>query len=320
MKSFTFILKLFLSVFLLGFLFFKIDATALQNLISGANGYLLLVAVIVIFAEVGLLIFAWFLILRLQGHQISYWQTYSIYVIGHFFGTFLPVNLGADIIRAYSLSKYISNATDAVSSMVTLRLSGLFSVFILVLGSPIIFGLKHIDRSLLVVLWAMFVGMLLFFIIINRFSGIQKWLGQEEKGKLHRIKSMVGGVYRSFRQSISHPLIMGSGVGLMFVVQLSRVLQGYVIGMALGAEISFYWFFVFLPIIVLVIQLPISFSGIGVREAAYVYFFTQSGVEVHMALAIALLSSAFGLIFNVSGGVLYILKNMRWLTRERTAG
>ena len=320
MKSINFILRLGLSVFLLGFLLVQINGEELFKLIASANGYFLSIAVFLVFVEVLLLVYAWFLIIIMKGHHVSYWFLWSIYVIGHFFGTFLPVNLGPDIVRTYSLSKSISNGADAVSSMAMLRIGGFLSVFGLVLGTPIFVGTGYVGNPLLAFLCATFLGLVTVLVAIHYFPGIEMWFMEGKNGRLSKISSFIGRLYLSFRHSISHPKIMGSSVGLMLVVQFLRIFKAYVIGLALVPDIAFHWFFVFVPLVVLIIQLPISFSGFGVREAAYVYFFTQAGIEVHTAFAMALFESALGLVFNVSGGVIYLIKNMRELGRESITG
>jgi len=53
-------------------------------------------------------------------------------------------------------------------------------------------------------------------------------------------------------------------------------------------------------------MLPVSFSGIGVREGGYRVFLAKVGVSKHAALALGLLSSGVVLLTGISGGLVYL--------------
>ena len=61
-------------------------------------------------------------------------------------------------------------------------------------------------------------------------------------------------------------------------VQGLRVLQAYCLGVALGIATPLWVYFVFIPLIVIVMQVPITVSGLGVSQAMFELLFTRVGV------------------------------------------
>jgi glycosyltransferase 2 family protein len=76
---------------------------------------------------------------------------------------------------------------------------------------------------------------------------------------------------------------------------------------ALGLPIAATFFLVFVPIVNILGMLPVSFSGIGVREAGYWYFLTPLGIDPEAAVALGLLGSLIVLVTGLSGAPFFLL-------------
>jgi len=73
-----------------------------------------------------------------------------------------------------------------------------------------------------------------------------------------------------------------------------------------------------IPLISFLLVLPISLSGLGVREGGYVYLFAQAGVSAPLALAMSLLFYALNVATGLIGGVLYVFEGARgYLKKEK---
>jgi hypothetical protein len=96
-------------------------------------------------------------------------------------------------------------------------------------------------------------------------------------------------------------------VAVSFVYQSLGIVIVYVLGRALGIELSLWRYFIYLPLITAITVLPISLAGIGIREGAFVFFFAQAGVAQAQALALSLLLFAQTLGLALLGGVWYFL-------------
>jgi uncharacterized membrane protein YbhN (UPF0104 family) len=74
------------------------------------------------------------------------------------------------------------------------------------------------------------------------------------------------------------------------------------------------FFLIFVPVVNIVGMLPVSFSGIGIREGGYWFFLKMVGVDPAGAVALGLLSSVVVLLTGLSGGLVFLL----W--KNRAAG
>src|SRR5207247_3863521 len=94
-------------------------------------------------------------------------------------------------------------------------------------------------------------------------------------------------------------------------VQILRIVQAYFLGRGLGIGVPLVAYFAFVPLILLVMLLPVSFNGIGTSQAAFVWFFGRAGVPAPAALALSVLLVALGIVGNLPGGLLYALSRTR---------
>jgi uncharacterized protein (TIRG00374 family) len=92
-----------------------------------------------------------------------------------------------------------------------------------------------------------------------------------------------------------------------FVFYLLAVINVYVTALAFSPEIGFSELFIAVPLIMFIMNLPISIGGIGLMEFAFIFIFDISGYSSALALSTALLMR-FKSFFDAGlGGLLYPL-------------
>jgi uncharacterized protein (TIRG00374 family) len=121
---------------------------------------------------------------------------------------------------------------------------------------------------------------------------------------------LIDNLFTSFQR---YPL---PAIGMAYLVSLffngSLLFTNVFIGLALGAEASLVQYAVFVPITSLVLLIPISFAGLGVREETYRQLFSQVGVPGEIAVAMSLLYYVFGNICTgLIGGVIFFVRSAR---------
>jgi hypothetical protein len=84
----------------------------------------------------------------------------------------------------------------------------------------------------------------------------------------------------------------------------------YLLGLAVGIDLQLWYYFLFVPIISVLLLIP-SVGGLGVREGATVFLFTQVGIPETQALALALAYLVALWLIALSGGFLYFIQGMR---------
>lgn len=99
-------------------------------------------------------------------------------------------------------------------------------------------------------------------------------------------------------------LLTTSAVAAVF--HTLQILSQVFLGFGLGLHVPWTYYFVFVPVVNVAGMAPVTFNGIGVREAGYVFFLGRAGVPQHPALALGLLASAVVLASGLVGGVVYL--------------
>jgi hypothetical protein len=92
---------------------------------------------------------------------------------------------------------------------------------------------------------------------------------------------------------------------LSFLLQINVIVYYYVIAAALGIQLSVFYFCLFIPPILILTMLPVSVGGVGVREAAFLFFLIPLGITPAEIVSLSLWSYILALLANLSGGLVY---------------
>jgi uncharacterized membrane protein YbhN (UPF0104 family) len=108
-----------------------------------------------------------------------------------------------------------------------------------------------------------------------------------------------------------HPWVLFNSLLISLVNQLLVFIVAWVTAFSLGLDIAFVYFLVFIPVITLISMIPISLSGFGLREGAFVLLFRSIGIPSASCLALALVTSIMIVLSAVPGGVMYVFSRNR---------
>jgi len=101
----------------------------------------------------------------------------------------------------------------------------------------------------------------------------------------------------------SRLLVRVAGVSLVF--HLSQVCVQWLLCTAAGATVPFSYCLVFHPVLSVMMALPVSVSGFGVREGGYLYFLGLLNVDDSIAVTVGLLWWAVTVVTGLMGGVIF---------------
>src|SRR3989337_2338488 len=104
------------------------------------------------------------------------------------------------------------------------------------------------------------------------------------------------------------------------VVQGGVIIGYYVLGRGLGMDIPLAYYFLFIPLTTVISMLPISLSGLGIREGAFIFLFTMVGATKEQAITLSLLWFATAALVSMIGGVEYVRMGGRKAVREGMSG
>lgn len=310
-------LKIAVSLGLLIFIFSTIDLSTFLQVVLAANPWWLLAALVMMMVGVVIRAWRWKVLLDAIGVVVRLGELTAIYFIGFLFNNLLPSGLGGDAIRMLELNRHSERASDAVTSVLVDRFLGLSALQAIALLA-LLYDWGSIPPAVAYFTVVIFVGGLAGgLLLINR----RLYLAMQRRSLFRRATQIkwIDNLFESFQRYPLSALGRAYLVALLFNVSL--IAMNIFIGLALGAEASLAQYAVFVPITSLVLVIPISFAGLGVREGAYRQLFGQVGVPPETAVAMSLIVYLLGNICTgIIGGVLYLIRSVRAVATERHPG
>jgi uncharacterized protein (TIRG00374 family) len=291
-------LKIGLSVGLLAYLFTLIDLDRLLNQLRQADPRYLLIALLLLLAQIGISSLKWQLILRSDGVLMLLPYLVKVYMIGNFLSLFLPTSFGGDVYRVLAIRGINRDLAKSTSSVLFDRMSGVFALVSICMIAYLALPDRPYDPLILLVYALGVAG----FLIVSSSAAI----GVMDAAKISLIRKL-GKVLASFRNYRQDPRSLAIIILLSFVFQLNIVLINKLYTMSLGIDVSFGTLLVIIPLIYLTELLPISINGLGVRESAFGFFFVLIGHTVEEGLAVSLLVIGMRYLTGAVGGVLLLV-------------
>ncbi|MFQ6059482.1 MAG: YbhN family protein [Anaerolineae bacterium] len=261
--------------------------------------------------------YRWQGLLSALGMAASLARLTVLYFVGTFFNNLLPTGVGGDVVRAYKLALWNRDSTGlardgpgaaiAASSVLVDRASGLLVLLAMAVGA-LAFGYRLVTPALAVLILSVALGS---FASVGLLLQAGWWRRLRDRWPWLRSLAEREGI-RAFYQSFSaygRPAL-GRAFAISFAFNILLIAVNILLAWSLGVRVSPWYFVLFVPLISFSLMLPISLSGLGVREGAYVFLFAQAGVPAPLALAMSLLFYAVTVATGLIGGVLYALEGI----------
>ncbi|MEW5720264.1 MAG: lysylphosphatidylglycerol synthase transmembrane domain-containing protein, partial [Chloroflexota bacterium] len=246
---------------------------------------------------------------RAQGIPAPFGDLLVYYFVGLFFGNLLPTNVGGDVVRAYGLVRASGRAEAAAISVLVDRLMGLVAWF----GAAVVMAilatatltrgseLEQIEIATMVVAALfLFAAALLFSRRISQ--RVRRVFDFAPLRPLQPIAQRVYHALQVYRQSYR---ALALNVALSAGIVVVTTLVWYLVARALGESVSIFYFFLFNPLIAFVLLIPISFNGLGPKEATTVFFFGLVGMSGEVAFSMSLIFHLIVVLTSLPGGVMW---------------
>ena len=265
----------------------------------------------------------WRMVLRIQGLDLSMARALEISLVAHFFNSFLLGSTGGDLLKAYYAARETHHKKpEAVVTVVVDRIIGLFAMllFACLMMLPNWQMLSR-HRPLAAISWMVFALMsgCGIFVLLSFWGGVSRpwpqaraWMRRLPKG------DVLERALDASRQFGKHPLFLVKMLLISMAVNVFCVLHIMTLAWGMKLSIPPMALFVIVPVIVCLSALPISPSGIGVRENLYVLMLgvKEINVDATAALSLSLLAYAGFLSWSILGGMVYVSRRERDRLRE----
>lgn len=247
----------------------------------------------------------WKLFLESFGREVSLLRLNALYYVGYFVNLILPSHVGGDAVRSWYLGKSVGQH-EAFAATILERLLGL--VAMLGLGLVSMWFVPSAPWQIRLAIIGMAVGLALgigvalsprCLALVQRIPRAGKIVGHLEK------------VQRALRSAAADRRV------LVKTLMLSLLYHSLTVVNTIAAAAAVGWFgvpigdlFVVLPVILLIGSLPITPSGLGIQEGAFLFFLTGLGASPAQALGV-------GVILRIKSYVLAAIGGVVWLSVRR---
>jgi len=283
------LLKLILTLAFFTLIFTRIDFGEFIDLVYKINLAYFLMAALCVPMLYAIRTFKWQLLLNSVGIERPFGRLYKVLLIGVFYGLMTPGKVG-ELARAYYINE------DLGKSLSTVVVEKLTDVATLVFLSLVVIILFLNRAALLIVaggVTALFI--LVTFLAMNRkvSSFFSKLLGINIEGYIDAVEDLKG-----------KPLLKALIVS--FLYYLASFVVAYFVLLALGINA---YALITLPLVILLGNVPITISGLGLRESVAGICFVLLGESAVSGVSFSfLLFSIITLIPGIAGWILTLLE------------
>ena len=307
-KGVKLLLKVCLSVVLLGLLALEMDLKKFVAVVASADISLILLATAVQIMITLIAVYRWRVILENFQIRTPLWPLTRIMFIGQFFNLFLPSAIGGDVFRGYYLSRREHRGmSTTLTTTVLERSAGLLALLaigcIAAAAHPMVvkgFNLLYL-----------FVGLLIAFVLANvaLFNPwMHKWITRVLcRLRLPNIESKLELVYEGLGTLRKNPKAIVSCLLISFVIQFVAVVIMWLAALAIEVRAPFSVFLVFIPVVNLTLMIPLTPNSLGIREGVYFLLFAEIGVAAETSVTLSLLNFLIVALSSLPGAVFYSL-------------
>jgi len=262
----------------------------------------LCVAAALCFAQILLAGLRWTIIGAGTGGFVSPWAAMRTTFAAMFCNQLLPTSIGGDVIRIGLLTSQGLAIGRAARTVVLDRTAGLLSLLTLMAVTGFVLS-DQLPESwpvdLIRLLPVVAIGLVLVALFMgDRIAGVlEAW-------------DLLPWVAQFFRDSAS---LLRQGARTAIILVLSYAIHAasaasiWALARGSGVEIGYAQVVGFLPIVILVLMLPISIAGWGVREGMVVTLFALLGIGSAPAAAVSILWGACIAVAALVAGVLWVV-------------
>jgi len=302
----------------LAYLLWKLDVRKTAHILVHADLLWFTGAVAVMALGVPPMAWRWQRLLRARGVRESLPWLNRAYFVSYTAGQVLPTAVGGDAARIYETARRHPGRLGDLTAIVLLEraLGGVATLALAAVGFALAIGKYDVGAYVWIEL-AFVIGTVVLAVIFFSDAArrpLRRFVPLLRRFRLERpLRAFYAGVH-AFR---AHKRLMLGVLVLTLVVQAYRVLAIWMTGRAVGVDLSPRPYYVMGPLLFLVMLVPFTINGLAVREAFFVSFLTQLGVDKESALATGFLFFVVTIALAIPGAIILGIETLRGLPRPR---
>jgi uncharacterized protein (TIRG00374 family) len=289
----------------------KIDVGKTAHIIGSASVPWLLLSAFLTLVTVPPMAWRWQQLLRVRGvHESVPWLTRT-YFVSYAVGQVLPTSIGGDASRIFETARRHPGRITPVTGSVLLErsLGGVVTLALAGLGLLLAIGRYQIGAYLWIEL----------LFVIGTAAGAFVFFSRAVRRRIGfllpyvrrlRVETAARAVYDGLHGYRGHLSTLAVVSVVTLLGQISRILAIYASGRAVGIHLSVLPYVVLGPLLFLVMLVPFTVNGIGVREAFFVSFLGKLSIPHDQAFACGFLFFVMTILLALPGVAVVLWENV----------
>lgn len=255
----------------------------------------------------------WRIFLQQQKIDIPFGTVVALTWAGQFFNSLLPGSTGGDVFKIYQICRRVPERKAAAASTVLIdRASALLAL--LVLAS---FAFFFEPAPLQAIIGKKFshlnMGWLIGLCVLGLAAIWRFWRTARSLPWIKKIEQ----AFREVAKGLAFNSRIALATVLAFVIHLLNFLIVYFFARSLDISIGYGQVLLIMPVVLLVVMLPVTINGHGLRELLLIAYFSQMGIRIgdrtdigyqDVAVALSVLMVANDLLWSLPGGLSYLTR------------
>jgi glycosyltransferase 2 family protein len=198
---------------------------------------------------------------------------------------------------------------EAAAAVLMERVLGSSGTVVMVAFGLVVAIGRYSHIAVLVWLEAAFALALVALLVLLFSRRANAWL--QARGSTRRLARAFQSVWLALHGYREKPGVLGVVLGVTVLLQAARIMSLWFTGEAVGLDLSPLVYVIMGPLLFLVMMVPFTINGLGVREAFFIAFLGRFDVTADAAFATGFLFYAVTIATSIPGGLILLWESLR---------
>lgn len=315
MRKLTFLPAIGLTLFL--YIIYSVGLFNIVNQLKSVNLLYLMAAWLMIIPFVIIKALKWKRIIQCFNVDYKLKEAFNVIFIGWFIGLITPARAG-DFTRAVYLKN--DKKLSLGKSLTTVFLDRALDILVLFIlaffGTSVLASTFLLNKNILFIVASFFILFLVCLFLLMKKEWIILFLKPIYNKLIPlRFKKKLAAQFNEFYNGLSiirkNKLAFIKAFLLTVMLWFLSIFQFYLIAYALNLKISYYFLLLFVPITIILELIPITISGIGTRDGAFILFLSLASISSSAAVSFSFLVLIINYLTVVPGFLLWLKKPIK---------
>lgn len=306
-----FFAKLSFSFLVLFLLFHKVPLKEVLNSLQQTN-YFYFVSGSLLFVFCWLVnSYKWKLLLHHVDFEVDLLNLFSLNLVSIFYSSIVPGGqMAGELVKCYKIAKGTDEKPSLIFSVIMDRLTGLVAIVVIgffgvIMSQSVFFQIESIKMIFFLLLLITVIAYLLYS------SKFFLTIGSVISRRSTAVNSIFIKLFEAFIAYRNTPSLWFKVLLIGGLFQFLSTFSVYLVSLSLGIDVSLLDYLWINGLVSLVLIIPFSLMGLGLREVSMVYLLNLLGVDSVSALGLSLMLTFIYFLVGIIGGVIEVCDSFK---------